>query len=387
MRKCSRTLFGSVRTEVGFTLIEVLIAASLTVVVMMGVASMYSAQQRNVVNNQTVMTRNFLQIQLDRYLADEHALARTLAYTGTGGAGNVALANCYSPSGAVCQQTSSQGFVLLDATGAIISGTSSSPARYDYTGKSCTTPNAACLFEVFTEFKSTCPNPPGTTPCSAPDVLSATYTIRQSPNVKKPVGGVDIKAASRTFPFAIGSSGSYKPIYKCPLMYSYDCNDSDVCHTTCLGQLQMGATCAYRGNAGYAVIQNCDQVGLLKPGAGSPVYSCPLIPSTDCSNTVQCESTCNGQLQLGNTCGYRTAGAILNTKNCTLVGNLDPAGTLNVYSCPVQMSLMCADADDCDSSCIGQLQMGNGCVSKGNGGVPSPFPFVLCPLAGKIHSI
>ena len=133
-----------------------------------------------------MMTRNMLQLRVERYLADSNALSKTLA-----DASNSTLKNCLSTT-PNCTAVSAKGFALFDATNMKIAGAGSgSPVRYDINGASCTTASSHCVFEVFTTYTSTCP---GTSPCTNPSVTTQ-YTIQQAVGVS-PIGGTPLRTIS-----------------------------------------------------------------------------------------------------------------------------------------------------------------------------------------------
>jgi hypothetical protein len=153
------------------------------------------------VNNQTVITKNMLQLQLQQALLSPATLAKTVADTSD--PGNVTLAKCLS--GAACTATTATGFVLFDPMGNKISGTPAQPLLIDYSGASCAAASAQCLFQVITTYAASCPV---ASPCTNANV-TATYSIQQAPGIS-PVGGTMQKPiSSQPISLSAASTGNF----------------------------------------------------------------------------------------------------------------------------------------------------------------------------------
>jgi hypothetical protein len=174
----------------GQSLIQVLVAAAMLSVLMLSFMSFQQWQQKTILSSQAVMSRNFLQLRVERYLLDPTLLNKTFSDPGLG---NVALNNCIngfgSPPVISCAAATGKGFSLVDPWGVRIAGTSIvDPVRYDYSGAPCAVASAQCLFAVYTTYSATCP---AASPCSNP-IVTAQYNIDQAPGIT-PVGGMPLK--------------------------------------------------------------------------------------------------------------------------------------------------------------------------------------------------
>ncbi len=110
---------------------------------------------------------------------------------------------------------------------------------------------------------------------------------------------------------ATASVNVLPPVYACPVIYSSQCESQAVCFSTCVGQLQAGATCVYRGFNAVPTTVNCN---IALPTA--IVYKCPAVPSTNCENASLCQTMCVGQDSLGSTCVTRGFNAVPTTLAC-----------------------------------------------------------------------
>jgi hypothetical protein len=146
--------------------------------------------------------------------------------------------------------------------------------------------------------------------------------------------------------------------YQCPVFNSENCVDGSICESTCLGQYSNDPTCTWYSYSGTPNTISCSPVS-----AAPVVFSCPAVQSYDCANSDLCESTCVGQDQSSPTCVTRGYGAAPTTVTCN---NLN--GSYALYSCPVIKSFDCSETSVCQSSCVGQVGSSPTCTYHGYGG-------------------
>ncbi len=195
----------------GQSLVQVMVGMGVMTVAMTAFMAMQSYQQKMMLNNQSVMARNLLQLRIERYLGDPSSLTKTLATNV-----NTGLISCLKSPVSCTQTTAPQGFNLIDATNTKIAGsvaftssaTATSAVLYDYNGAPCTTPSPQCLFQAYTTYSATCPS--GTSPCPNPSV-TAQYTVAQAPGIT-PVGGTPLKTVTSQPILIAASEDSSDPI-------------------------------------------------------------------------------------------------------------------------------------------------------------------------------
>jgi hypothetical protein len=242
----------------GQSLIQVMISAAVTGILMVAFLSMQSTQQRSTAAIQTFVARNMLQLQLQQALINSSAINYTLSDATD--SGNVALKSCLQPIGASCAQTTSpRGFSLYDGTNAKISGSGSSAVlRYDQFGAPCLTASSQCLFEVYTEFSAVCPG--GVSPCATPGV-TATYTIQLAPGIT-PVGGTLLKKLVSQ-PVSLPVNGLGKIAGTCETYTTHSGTILGNAHCWGLAQ-DAGTTVNCLGGSIYTILGNSED--MISPG-------------------------------------------------------------------------------------------------------------------------
>ena len=144
--------------------------------------------------------------------------------------------------------------------------------------------------------------------------------------------------------------------YACPVHASIGCMSASACESTCVGQFQGSPSCTWYSSGGTPNVLACAAVTQI-----TTVYTCPSALSSNCSDMTVCESTCVGQLQIGGTCSVSSTGGVASNVTCT--SDLGQ-GSITLYQCPVVASSGCVDTSQCESTCVGQITSQPTCTSR-----------------------
>jgi len=167
------------------------------------------------------------------------------------------------------------------------------------------------------------------------------------------------------------SSGPGSLRYLCPVQFSENCMDGSLCESTCLGQFQYTPTCTWYAMNAVPTPVTCTAVSHL-----TTVFSCPVQLSSNCVNASLCESTCVGQLQAAATCSTFGTGGVATNVSCT---DETGKGSLPLYECPVVASTGCSNTSLCETTCVGQISTLSTCTYRG----PSAVAMITsCTLLG-----
>lgn len=183
----------------GFGLVEVLIAAGVGSVVMMGMSSMMTSMNLSVRGTRTMASRDELKTRIAREAGNPQALKKSVTFTDTTTYPGFAVgpgsdldkcSNGSPPNGCVAVVSGvnqSYGFTLTDAFGVPIAGPDTAHAAvYDINGAFCGNnsvkpANANCPILVTASFKPTCAS--GLDQCDRAATIDVQYSISQASGV------------------------------------------------------------------------------------------------------------------------------------------------------------------------------------------------------------
>jgi hypothetical protein len=264
----------------GQSLIQAMVGMAVMAIGMLAFMQMQGVQQTSAISNQTLISRNLLQLQLQQLLANNAALTRTTNDSNPADVGNQSLKSCIQIVGTSCNQTVGPvGFYLFDPLGNKITGAgNAAPIRYDYRGSLCNPQVASpqCLFEVYTEYIATCPS--GVSPCSAPFV-TATFTIQQSPGIT-PIGKTPLKPLkSGAIPLTTSGESSGGPSSIVTQTFGCPCNCGGPCNAV------------ITHNLNKMVVAGVGNVA--RTATGGQYYGDAIVAQDLNTITVRCTS-CNG---------------------------------------------------------------------------------------------
>lgn len=185
----------------GLTFIEVLIAAGMLVLVA-GTATFFLNQR--MVYLRQISAREQVMLTIQKYASMAASIRNSARLPG-----NTALNKCLSVgvSGELdCQNGVSKDLILYGpfqgkggSGDSAVSGTASSPMRYNSNGAPCAVASVSCNLEIFTSFRAICPfTLPSLKPadfCDEAVVIEISYTVKQiSPFLKTMAKSVSTSA-------------------------------------------------------------------------------------------------------------------------------------------------------------------------------------------------
>lgn len=170
-----------VRSEQGFSIIEVMIAAAIMSIVSLGMASMMDYMNRGQQNALALSARQSVIEQLRRHAGSMEALNVSRALTGPA-AGSINLEACIVVTAAVdCVHNTTQGLNLRRASdNVLVAGWDLTNAvLYSSGGAICNLPAAQCPLAAWTEIRAYCPG--GVGPCVQAATYEVTVNIERNP--------------------------------------------------------------------------------------------------------------------------------------------------------------------------------------------------------------
>lgn len=197
-KKCSAHWRRALGSQ-GFGLVEVLIAAGIGSVIMMGMSSMMTSMNLSVRGTRTMASRDELKTRIAREAGNPQALKTSITFSDTttypgfaiGAGSNLdKCANGTTPNGCVAIVSGAQqsyGFTLTDTFAVPIAGPDTAHAAvFDINGAFCGNnsvkpANTNCPILVTASFKPTCPN--FQNQCDRASSIDVQYTITQASGV------------------------------------------------------------------------------------------------------------------------------------------------------------------------------------------------------------
>ena len=183
--------------ELGFTIVELMLALGLGGILLLGVLALCSYYNQYFAYSRALSTRNEL-------IAEVKAFGSSLSVLQASAQApeNSDLANCLS--GVACNTIALPLALYAPnslASQSALSGTASNPRFYNINGSPCprsmTVPTSQCPLEVYTSFVPQCPaSPPASmvpsSTCSGvpPDVIVVIYTVQQAEGISLGPNGV-----------------------------------------------------------------------------------------------------------------------------------------------------------------------------------------------------
>lgn len=208
MNKLRRDRSGVLRDVQGFGLVEILVAAGIGSVVMMGMSSMMTSMNQSLRSTRTLSSRDQLYTRIGREAANPTALGQSVSFVGTpafpaNGPGSMMYkcVNGGTLNGCVARNSTtyapiSYGFTLTDTMGIPVAGPdTANSAVYDTMGAPCgsaTTVAASvnCPVIAYTSFVPVCPGatPATSVQCDRATGIIVTYTLEQRSGIPVPTG-------------------------------------------------------------------------------------------------------------------------------------------------------------------------------------------------------
>lgn len=214
----------------GFGLVEILLAAGIGSVVMMGITHMMTSMSLSVRGARTMASRDQLVTRIGREAGNPVSLKKSVEFASNAsypgfpvnGPGSM-LDNCANgtvPNGCIARDTTthnpiSYGFTLTDSFSMPIAGPDTATAAvYDVTGAICgnasvSAPTQNCPIIATASFRPNCAN--GLDSCDRAVSVDVQYSLSQASNVPLLNGGPVLKAmtgnVSTAVPFAGGVNG------------------------------------------------------------------------------------------------------------------------------------------------------------------------------------
>lgn len=268
------------RSASGLSLMEMMFGMGILGVAITGVLTVNQMQQKALIGNRTLASRDQLKSSIERYLLDPQVIAKSAQRTGVNNSGNQALKYCLSgpPDEAnascaasvfpkCCEQRSEsnpQHFYLLDPADPksqrAIAGTTADPARFSVDGAPCAsaTASATCPIEVVSSYVALCAD--GSDRCRSAEKIFIRYSIKKADGVKldngtflKTVEGVipvssggsfTLPAGTSTGGTAVGGSGLRSPLRftRTKIIYTSTPEQKDALCRSDLGEEYIAAT-------------------------------------------------------------------------------------------------------------------------------------------------
>lgn len=198
----------------GFTIIEVMIAAAIMAVLMLGFAEFTNHQNLAIKGNRALAERDALTNRLSRIAADATSLTVTANDSSNasnqfhdcvlGGSGSTAC------NTATCSAAAPCGLTLFDSQGSVVAGPPANPKYYDLNGAPCTplsATDANCAIQAIAEYFPSCGV--GVPSCMQAQNITVKYTAQQKPGIQISAGPMMKPAVNSVLTMIPLSSGRF----------------------------------------------------------------------------------------------------------------------------------------------------------------------------------
>jgi len=139
------------RNQKGMTLVEVMIAAGISSILIMGIVTLLASTTQRFAEIKMVSTRDDIHAEVRRILADDQAIFVTRDHPN-----NTIFKDCFhdfTTGMGNCFAQQEYPFWLYDANGNQISGPANAPVFYDKDGNRCASQSTQCRIRVTTSMR------------------------------------------------------------------------------------------------------------------------------------------------------------------------------------------------------------------------------------------